>query len=64
MPGKEPKHPNNDAEALENWEDDGGPASDAADDSPTKKKRPRDLNRWAKRMVDVATGEVVDREIE
>jgi hypothetical protein len=25
-------------------------------------KRPRDLNAWAKRMVDVATGEVEDRE--
>ena len=25
-------------------------------------KRPRDLNQWAKRMVDIATGEVEDRE--
>jgi hypothetical protein len=25
-------------------------------------KRPRDLNEWAKRMVDIATGEVEDRE--
>jgi len=25
-------------------------------------KRPRDLNQWAKRVVDVATGEVEDRE--
>jgi hypothetical protein len=25
-------------------------------------KRPRDLNAWAKRMVDIATGEVEDRE--
>jgi hypothetical protein len=25
-------------------------------------KRPRDLNEWAKRMVDIATGEVSDRE--
>jgi hypothetical protein len=24
-------------------------------------KRPRDLNQWAKRMVDVVTGEVEDR---
>jgi hypothetical protein len=24
--------------------------------------RPRDLNQWAKRMVDIATGEVDDRE--
>jgi hypothetical protein len=25
-------------------------------------KRPRDLNQWARRMVDIATGEVNDRE--
>ena len=25
-------------------------------------ERPRDLNQWAKRMVDIATGEVTDRE--
>jgi hypothetical protein len=25
-------------------------------------KRPRDLNEWAKRMVDIATGEVEDRD--
>jgi hypothetical protein len=25
-------------------------------------KRPRDLNQWAKRMVDLATGQVEDRE--
>jgi hypothetical protein len=25
-------------------------------------KRPRDLNQWAKRMVDIATGEARDRE--
>jgi hypothetical protein len=25
-------------------------------------KRPRDLNQWAKRMVDIATGTVEDRE--
>jgi hypothetical protein len=25
-------------------------------------RRPRDLNQWAKRMVDIATGEVSDRE--
>ena len=24
-------------------------------------KRPRDLNEWAKRMVDIATGEAIDR---
>ena len=25
-------------------------------------KRPRDLNQWAKRMVDIATGDATDRE--
>jgi len=25
-------------------------------------KRPRDLNQWAKRMLDIATGEASDRE--
>jgi hypothetical protein len=25
-------------------------------------KRPRDLNQWAKRMVDIATGEATDRQ--
>lgn len=29
-----------------------------ADKTP---KRPRDLNQWAKRMLDIATGEVEDR---
>ena len=27
---------------------------------PKLPKRPRDLNQWAKRMVDIATGEVED----
>jgi hypothetical protein len=26
-------------------------------------KRPRDLNQWAKRMVDIATGAANDREL-
>jgi hypothetical protein len=30
--------------------------------SPKQPKRPRDLNQWAKRMVDIATGETTDRE--
>jgi hypothetical protein len=25
-------------------------------------KRPRDLNQWAERMVDLATGEAIERE--
>ena len=31
-------------------------------DIPKAPKRPRDLNEWAKRMVDIATGEATDRE--
>jgi hypothetical protein len=31
-------------------------------DMPKTPKRPRDLNQWAKRMVDIATGEAEDRE--
>lgn len=30
---------------------------------PKGEKRPRDMNQWAKRMVDIATGEVEDREL-
>jgi hypothetical protein len=29
---------------------------------PKLPKRPRDLNQWAKHMVDIATGEIEDRE--
>jgi len=29
---------------------------------PKTPKRPRDLNQWAKRMVDIATGETSDHE--
>jgi hypothetical protein len=28
---------------------------------PKAPKRPRDLNQWAKRMVDISTGEVVEQ---
>jgi hypothetical protein len=27
-----------------------------------RRKRPRDINEWAKRMVDIATGDVEDRD--
>ena len=55
MADKHPKRPNNNAKAIEGWEGEGG--ATASDNGATKKKRPRDLNQWAKRMVDVATGE-------
>jgi len=32
------------------------------DDMSKEPKRPRDLNQWAKRMVEIATGEADDRE--
>ena len=45
------------AKALDRWNNEGGAPA------PVKTpKRTRDLNQWAKRMVDIATGEVEDRE--
>ena len=46
MPEKQPKRPNNNAKALENWESEGG--APASDDRSTKRKRPRDLNQITK----------------
>src|SRR5215211_2208192 len=61
MAEKQPKKPN-DAKALSRWNNEGG--APAAGDASARKhpKRPRDLNQWAKHMVDVATGEIEDRE--
>jgi hypothetical protein len=46
MPEKQPKRPNNNAEALENCESEGG--APASDDRSTKRKRPRVLKRITK----------------
>ena len=46
MPEKQPKRPNNNAKALENWESEGG--APASDDRSTTRKRPRDLNQITK----------------
>jgi hypothetical protein len=46
MPEKQPKRPNNNAKALENWESEGG--APASDNRSTKRKRPRDLNQITK----------------
>jgi hypothetical protein len=46
MPEKQPKRPNNNAKALENWESEGG--APASDDRSTKRKRGRDLNQITK----------------
>lgn len=52
MAGKHPKRPTDEAmkaKALSRWEGEGG-------SPPPKPKRPRDMNQWAKHIVDVATG--------
>jgi hypothetical protein len=46
MPQNQPKHPNNNAKALENWESEGG--APASDNRSTKRKRPLDLNQITK----------------
>ena len=61
MADKHPKKPRDD-KALATWNNEGG--APASGDVSTRKRltRPRDLNQWAKRMVDIATGEVESRE--
>ena len=46
MPEKQPKRPNSNAKALENWESEGG--APASDDRSTKSKPPRVLNQITK----------------
>ena len=46
MPEKQPKHPNNNAKARENWESEGG--APASDHRSTKRKRGRDPNQITK----------------
>ena len=46
MPAKQPKRPNNNAKALEDWESEGG--APASDDRSTKRKRPRVVNQITK----------------
>jgi hypothetical protein len=46
MPEKQPKRPNNNAKALENWESEGG--APASDNRSGKRKRPRDPNQITK----------------
>jgi hypothetical protein len=54
------KHPkssrshNPTAKSLQRWENEGG--------APRHRKRPRDANQLNKMIVDIATGQVVDRE--
>jgi hypothetical protein len=51
-----PKPTNNNAKSIDRWDDEGG----APSGSRSVRKRPRDLNQWAKRMVDLATGNSVE----
>jgi hypothetical protein len=55
MPDKRPKQPNNNAKSIERWDDEGG-APSGGRVTGKHPKRPRDLNQFAKRMVDLATG--------
>jgi len=43
------------AKSLSRWEGEGGAPVDGR-----KPKRPRDLNQWAKQLVDIVTGEADD----
>jgi hypothetical protein len=56
MADKHPKPPkppnNNNAKSIDRWDDEGGAPSGGR----SVRKRPRDLNQWAKHMVDLATG--------
>jgi len=56
---KTPKRPDNTSKALERWENEGG--APASGDRAVR-KRPRDPAQLAKFIVDVATGQVEDRE--
>ena len=62
MAEKHPKRPDNTPKALERWNNEGGAPASGDVATRNRPKRPRDLNQWAKRMVDIATGEVEDRE--
>jgi hypothetical protein len=62
MAEKHTKKPG-EGKSLANWNNEGG--APASDDASARKrpKRPRDLNQWAKPIVDLATGEIEDREL-
>ena len=58
MPDNPPKPPNNNAKAIGRWDDEGG----APNGGRAMRKRPRDPNVLGKLIVDIATGQVEDRE--
>ena len=55
---KPPTQPTPPADAIERWDDEGGAPTSG---NRSRKKRPRDTNVLAKRIVDIATGETEDR---
>ena len=61
MPGKRPKPTNTNAKSIDRWDDEGGaPSGGRVTDN--RLKRPRDPAQLAKLMIDIASGEVEDRE--
>jgi hypothetical protein len=62
MADKHPKPPkppnNNNAKSIDRWDDEGGAPSGGR----SRRKRPRDPAQLAKRMIDIASGEVEDRQ--
>src|SRR6266436_5864779 len=55
---KPPKPPNDNAKSIDRWDDEGGAPSGGR----SRLKRPRDPAQLAKLMIDIASGEVEDRE--
>jgi ATP synthase protein I len=63
MPAKHPKHGESTSKALARWNNEGGAPSTG--DASTRKppKRPLDLNQRAKRMVRIASGKALGRQV-
>jgi hypothetical protein len=49
-----------DPKAIARWDTEGGAPASGDQSTIKHHKRPRDLNQWAKRMLDIATGEASD----
>jgi hypothetical protein len=58
MSGKAKKPP---SKAMQRWDTEGGASQNGPQQEP-RRKRPRDANQLAKSIVDIATGEVEDRQ--
>jgi hypothetical protein len=46
-----------DPKAIARWDTEGGAPASGDQSTIKRPKRPRELNQWAKRMLDIATGE-------